>query len=396
MKGLVFKGIITQVSLDQPLGYLGHYNLWGHGSSIMTQGTPAHSSFTELPLAQMVKLATDGIPPNDCQIALQPTYSGIVPWYVRYRETTAQFLRRLAHDYGQWFYYDGQVLNFGKGPDQPLSLLMGRDLQQLGMGVRTRPLQFSDYTYISNLDKLVSGGSPPSIGGLDNNGMVALGASHGVFPQAGNTNVAPRVWAPSELLFFNGNRKSAMGGDLAYVSGKSVVPGVSVGVTLSISAEKQTGKATFMSEPVGSYWVTQVSHNLDKSGHYMNTFEGIPASVLTMPVYGLEQPKAEPQMATVKRNKDPDGLGRVRVQFWWMSGDEMTPWIRVMMPHGGFYKNKNKTRGYFFIPEKGDQVMVDFRYRSDGPARSRQALCAGQHSPRQKHRLQLHQHRRCP
>ncbi|MBM0652982.1 hypothetical protein JMN11_04730 [Capnocytophaga genosp. AHN8471] len=35
-------------------------------------------------------------------------------------------------------------------------------------------------------------------------------------------------------------------------------------------------------------------------------------------------PKAEQQPAIVKDNNDPQGMGRVRVQFFWQKGDELS------------------------------------------------------------------------
>jgi uncharacterized protein involved in type VI secretion and phage assembly len=56
----------------------------------------------------------------------------------------------------------------------------------------------------------------------------------------------------------------------------------------------------------------------------------------------------------VTDNHDPKGLGRVRVKFHWMNGTEKTPWIRITSPHGG------GSKGHFFIPEIGEEVIVGF------------------------------------
>ncbi|MEC5396031.1 phage baseplate assembly protein V, partial [Bergeyella sp. RCAD1439] len=63
----------------------------------------------------------------------------------------------------------------------------------------------------------------------------------------------------------------------------------------------------------------------------------------------------EDQPAIVKDNNDPQGLGRVRVQFIWQRPtNEYSPWIRVVQPHGGSGK------GFYFIPEIDEEVMVSF------------------------------------
>jgi uncharacterized protein involved in type VI secretion and phage assembly len=56
-------------------------------------------------------------------------------------------------------------------------------------------------------------------------------------------------------------------------------------------------------------------------------------------------------------NKDPEKLGRIRVQFLWQEEQDeslMTPWIRIAQPHGG------DDKGFYFIPEIDEEVMVDF------------------------------------
>lgn len=56
----------------------------------------------------------------------------------------------------------------------------------------------------------------------------------------------------------------------------------------------------------------------------------------------------------VTNSKDPDGLGRVKVKFPWLSGEEESYWARVLTPMAG------KDRGIYFLPEVDDEVLVAF------------------------------------
>lgn len=58
--------------------------------------------------------------------------------------------------------------------------------------------------------------------------------------------------------------------------------------------------------------------------------------------------------AIVTNNQDPDGLGRVKVKFYWNSEEGETNWARVSYPMAG------KGKGMFFVPEVGDEVLVAF------------------------------------
>ncbi len=73
-------------------------------------------------------------------------------------------------------------------------------------------------------------------------------------------------------------------------------------------------------------------------------------------------PLAETQMATVLSNADPHGKGRVQVRMNWRTDNMRTSWVRVMTPDGGGSKDVKSNRGFVFIPEVGDQVLLGFRH----------------------------------
>ena len=58
----------------------------------------------------------------------------------------------------------------------------------------------------------------------------------------------------------------------------------------------------------------------------------------------------------VTNNKDPDGLGRVKVALPWLADDDETGWARVLAPAAG------KNRGIWFLPEVDDEVLVAFEH----------------------------------
>ena len=58
----------------------------------------------------------------------------------------------------------------------------------------------------------------------------------------------------------------------------------------------------------------------------------------------------------VTSNEDPDGLGRVKVKFPWLSDKETSHWARIATPSAG------NERGIFFLPEVHDEVLVGFAH----------------------------------
>jgi uncharacterized protein involved in type VI secretion and phage assembly len=58
----------------------------------------------------------------------------------------------------------------------------------------------------------------------------------------------------------------------------------------------------------------------------------------------------------VTNNQDPDGLGRVKLKFPWLSENDESFWARVLAPMAG------KQRGFYFLPEVDDEVLVAFEH----------------------------------
>ena len=58
----------------------------------------------------------------------------------------------------------------------------------------------------------------------------------------------------------------------------------------------------------------------------------------------------------VTDNQDPDGLGRVKVKFPWLSDNNETDWARISTLMAG------GERGSFFLPEAEDEVLIAFEH----------------------------------
>src|ERR1700750_2275998 len=61
-------------------------------------------------------------------------------------------------------------------------------------------------------------------------------------------------------------------------------------------------------------------------------------------------------VAVVTNNQDPDGFGRVKVKFPWLSDVDESSWARIAAPMAG------KARGIYFLPEVDDEVLVIFEH----------------------------------
>jgi len=61
-------------------------------------------------------------------------------------------------------------------------------------------------------------------------------------------------------------------------------------------------------------------------------------------------------IGVVTNNQDPNGLGRVKVRFPWLSADDESRWARMAAPMAG------DGRGFFTLPEVDDEVLVAFEH----------------------------------
>ncbi len=58
----------------------------------------------------------------------------------------------------------------------------------------------------------------------------------------------------------------------------------------------------------------------------------------------------------VTNNKDPEGIGRVKVKFPWLSDEDESNWARIVSPMAG------NDKGMFFLPEVDDEVLLGFQH----------------------------------
>lgn len=61
-------------------------------------------------------------------------------------------------------------------------------------------------------------------------------------------------------------------------------------------------------------------------------------------------------VGVVTNNQDPDGMGRVKVKFPWLSDADESQWARLAVPMAG------ADRGVYFLPEVDDEVLAVFEH----------------------------------
>jgi type VI secretion system secreted protein VgrG len=105
----------------------------------------------------------------------------------------------------------------------------------------------------------------------------------------------------------------------------------------------------------GDYGVIKVIHYYDLTYGYRNEFTVTPWKDYTSSVQPVPKRISGVVSARVVAHNDPRNMGRVQIQYDWMEGSG-TAWARMVTPHAG------GGRGFMFMPETGDEVLVAFEH----------------------------------
>ena len=358
-KQTVFLGIITNVSLHKQDGELGCLVIKGYSTTYLLENAPDFHSWNERTLESIVgELTKDA----GVQAKIRPEHTAEVNYECQYNETDFDFIRRLAKQYGEWLYYDGKSLVFGK-PDkeEPVRLEYGIDLYSLDIGLQTLARPLKVFSYHATDDNTLIENSPNRPDGQSLLGYKAFNASMEMFKTPSNQAAMPRIRYMKQLEAYTRKAQQSAAAETHYVEGTSSNALLKVGSVVRLRSSVIGDFGALSKENLGDFIITEITHSVSEGSYYRNRFKAVPSGTLTLPAPNVSMPIAGPQTATVVSNDDPKEAGHVRVQMNWQTGNMQTGWIRVMTPDAGSSDKVNTNRGFVFIPEVGDKVLVGFR-----------------------------------
>lgn len=356
-----FTGIVTKVELAQTHGYHGILVVSGYSPGILIDRGPDLGSYLGKNLNAIVTLATKDTPANDLKIVVNAARKSPIDYVIQYRESDFEFLNRLSAEYHEWFFYDGENLNFGKPDEQEeISLFYGRNLHTLQYAMEVAPIKNNRFAYNPRKNEMLQSESKGAADQGSDDLIHAVNASNAVYSKTFNQPSLIRVDSNSELKDHVENEEKASISNLLRISAAGDNPEVGIGkiaeITMSIREVLD-----FVTDSLGKFLITRVVHAIDGTGRYKNNFEGVVSTTERLPVKHYVKPSPDMQLADVQDNADPQGQGRIKVKFKWKClTNDTTEWLRVVTPDAGSSDAVSKNRGFVFIPEKGDQVLVAF------------------------------------
>ena len=356
----LFLGVVAKVSARKESLDGGCLCVSGFSTTYLLENGENCHSWLDWTLADIVGelCAKAGV-----RLLANPENRDPVGYVCQYNESDFDFIRRLAWKYKEWLYYDGTRLLFGKpGLPDAVGLEFERNLVSFETGVQTLARPAKVFSYVSKDDRGMAEPTPDRPSGLDELGHKAFRASMELFREPALQYAHSRVHHMKEMELYVKKKQEAETAESHYIecSTRGVWLPVGSVVKLSCSFGKRLGSV--VNAAMGEFLIIDVTHDVGDDRFYGNRFSAIPAVARSLPFGDVGRSVAETQVARVTSNADPGGKGRVQVQMNWQTGGMRTGWIRVMTPDGGGGGSVSANRGFVFIPEVGDHVLVGFRH----------------------------------
>ena len=354
-----FKGVVTSVDLQKGIDAAGTIVLSGNGPAALLANSVQCLSYEEgTPLSQVATDTVNGHSTEHVKLSIGKGTEVSLPYTVQYNESDLSFLQRLCSRYGIWIYHNGTDFCVGKTGDKEVQGIYGQDVIGFNLSTGLREQSFGmkaqDWVNDTALESDSSAFSPTSSHPYQDR---IKGESENVFAKKSSYD-----WTLGQHEY------SAQGGvdtaakvnvlgraaSMILASGTSELVNLRIGDTLSLQGLNFSDQTK--QDPYGSYDITRIVHRFDHSGHYRNEFEGVPQGTEHLPhSNSFLTPQSGAQRGWVLDNADPNGLGRIKVQFPWQKPmGTSTPWIKMATPYSGSGK------GFYFIPEKDEEVLVGF------------------------------------
>jgi type VI secretion system secreted protein VgrG len=351
---LLFKGLITHIALSNSGDFAHSFVLSGFSPTYLLEDGTQRRTFVKKGLkdifSQVLQPYSQTVPTAG---APAPQHQEAVKYAVQYGESAYAFLRRLADEYGEWFYYDGRALRLGPPPEQPELPFAVQGAEGFSLAIELQPTQFAlaRYDYLAHQPYQGSSASQ-QLSQLNPFADFALQQSDKLFSQPARLLAGRHVRSQQQLDTTIKEWKENQVSSLVTFQGTGENPGFGVGRVVAVQGS-QGGQP----HDYGRYRLTEVTHSV-QADMYQNSFVALPDAAKHPPANPQVQPPlGVPELAEVIDVADPQHVGRVRVRYYWpvqKPAEAETGWMRVSTPYSG------NGKGQLFTPEVGSQVLVGY------------------------------------
>ena len=337
-----FKGIIYAINCNNQDSLGVSYDISGKGLFEKLNQVPECKSFYKKNITQIFNAVnnTEGTTLN-----LSPTNTGELFYTVQYNQSGFSFFRMMAARYGEWLYYNGTEMILGAPTGEAITLNEGQDINNIDISAKLvkspqNNASFDRHTGDEITHQQQSNSGEGFIGAAQQAGETAYGGNQSI------TNISAAA-TPQLLTDMSALSQQAAAASAVILRAQS-----------NSNILKLADKIKIMDtagHSSGEYYITEVHHSVSADSNYQNQFVAVPAEVEVPPYTNpFIVPLCKTQVAKIVDNEDADGMDRVKVHFPWQGSADNTPWLNVVTPHAG------KDKGIRFLPEVGEEVLVDF------------------------------------
>lgn len=365
-----FVGVINKIDISGSNSNQGEVILSGGSPTVLMTDDYSMDSFEENDLASIVQetISRIGYP---IEYKIEPLNNPIIPYVCRYKESSYDFLRRLLAACGEWFFYDGKkmVVGFSKeiNEKQDVELSYQHDITEIKVSSTLGNFATEQFDYDPEADRIIQWISEPNSSHLNKFTSKAFKRSKEIHQDwtalPSKIPTIHKTFALMENSVYAEHYQKLSNGSL--LEAKTSTPRVGLGKIISVDISPELDK---YARNMGRFRVVDVLHTYDNNkAEYTNKIVCVNAEIDYIPSRDVTPVIAMPEIAKIVDNADPKNLGRVKVQFVWHrlkdhSNIKTSSWMRVQSPDAGSSDAVEKNRGFFFVPEIGDQVMVGYEY----------------------------------
>ena len=366
-----FEGLVKKVNLGGKSSNQGVVTIYGGSPTLLMTDDYSMATFVETDLASIVHETITNLGLN-IQHQIEPVNNKEISFVYRCKESSYDFLRRLTTACGESFYYDGKKVVVGSaqaqgGDEEDISLNFKDDLIEMEIGATLGNYDIEQYDYDPVGDQIAQFPCPNGQN-LDTFTTPMFRKSQSIYKEL--------TILPSRIPVCSMATRPMMT-NTVYAEHFGKLSDGSMFTARTNTCKAALGKVVFVETDVysnlskydrklGRFRVIEVNHTYDNNKKsYENKIVGINALVDFIPNRDVKWPVAQPEVATVVDNKDPKNLGRVKVRYVWQQLEDRpqgktSGWMRVQTPDAGSSDAVAQNRGFFFVPEIGDQVMIGY------------------------------------
>lgn len=351
----IIKGEITSVEMDATLDHAPLLTIRGYAKSHRLHRGRQSKSYLQMSDSDIASQIASSV---GLQASTESTTTH--DYILQHNQTNWDFLKERAARNGFELFVDDQTLHFRKpqrgksqGPDQTFGINL------LSIRVKVSSSFQADQVTIRAWDpktkqaivsQATSGQLAPQTGIGKTGASLASSAFNSAKTYVVNLPIASQAEgnALAQAIF------NDLDGTFIQAEGVSQGDsGIKPGLTLKV---KSIG-----SRLSGNYYVTSATHTVNpQQGGYTTAFvvSGRQSNSLLELMEsgdsGVKMPSVV--VGVVTNNTDPDDLGRVKVKFPWLDDSDESWWARIASPMAG------PSRGFLFLPEVDDEVLVSFEH----------------------------------